>query len=146
MPECSFHRGVETEVRCAECERYICPKDMVETPVGYKCRQCARPARSQYVTVRPRQLAGGIGMGLLAGVAGGFILGLVGLGFFFFALAWGALVGEAVRRGSGGHRGPMMATVAGVSVVLGGLLGGLPVFSIGIAVLGVVATLGWGWN
>ena len=44
MPECAFHPGVETEVRCAECERPICPKDMVPTPVGYKCKICAKPA------------------------------------------------------------------------------------------------------
>lgn len=146
MAECAFHRGVETEVRCSECERYICPKDMVPTPVGYKCRECARPARSQYVTVKPRQLAGGIGMGLLAGVAGGLLLGMIGWTILFVSLAWGMLVGEAVRRGSGGHRGPVMATVAAVCVILGGLLGSMSLLGIGIAVLGVVATLGWGWR
>ena len=40
MPECAFHQGVETNVSCTECGRYICPKDMVDTPVGYKCREC----------------------------------------------------------------------------------------------------------
>ena len=35
---------------CTECGRYICPKDMVETPVGYKCRECARPAAGQLRT------------------------------------------------------------------------------------------------
>lgn len=146
MPECAFHPGVETEVRCTECLRYICPKDMVASPVGYKCPVCAKPARSQYVTVKPKQLAGGIGMGLLAGVLGGFLLGLFGWTFIFVSFAWGALVGEAVRRGSGGHRGPVMTTVAAVCVVVGGLLGGMGWLGIGAAVLGVVATLGWGWT
>jgi len=146
VPECSFHPGVETEVSCTECGRYICQKDMVSTPVGYKCPECAKPARSEYVLVKPRQLAGAVALGLLSGIGGGLVIGLVGFGFFFVALAWGALVGEATRRGSGGHRGPVIATVAGGSVVAGGLLGGLGLITIVFGVVGVVATVGWGWG
>jgi hypothetical protein len=39
-----------------------------------------------------------------------------------------------------------MAAVAAICVVAGGLLGGLPLLSIGLAVVGVVMTLGWGWG
>ena len=56
MPSCAFHPDVETSLRCAECDRYICPRDMVATPVGYKCRECARPAAGQLRGASTRQL------------------------------------------------------------------------------------------
>lgn len=146
MAECAFHPGVETEVRCAECLRPICPRDMVETPVGYKCPICAKPKRSQYMYVKPKQLVGGAALGLVAGVGGGFLLGMFGLTFFLVSLLWGGLVGEAVRRGAGGHRGPIMAAVAAGAVILGGLAGGMSIFSIVLGVVGAVSTLSWSWG
>jgi hypothetical protein len=146
LPECSFHPGVQTEMRCAECERPICQKDMVLTPVGYKCPVCAKPKRSQYTYVKPKQLAGAVGAGVLVGVGGGFLLGMIGFGFFLIALVWGVAVGEAVRRGSGGHRGPMPSVVAGACVVLGSLAGGLGVIWMALGVVGAVSDLSWTWS
>ncbi|MCE5202714.1 MAG: hypothetical protein LLG24_00610 [Actinomycetia bacterium] len=125
MPECAFHPGVETNVRCAECQRPICPKDMVDTPVGYKCRECARPRSRELAYVKPRQWAIGAGAGLLAAVGGGVLLGWVmGIGMWYVLMLLGFLVGEAVRRGSGGHRTPGIAAVASGCGFAGGLVGG----------------------
>ncbi len=146
MAECSFHPGVETEMRCAECERTICPKEMVLTPVGYKCPVCAKPKRSQYMYVKPKQLVGAIVGGVLAGIGGGFLLGMVGFRFFLISFLWGMLVGEAVRRGSGGHRGPILAVIAGVCIVVGSLAGGLGLLSMVLGVVGAVSTLSWTWG
>lgn len=124
MAECAFHPGVETEVRCTECERPICPKDMVSTPVGYKCRECAKPVRSARQYVKPRQWAIGVAAGMAAGVGGGVVLGWVlGFGFWFAYLGFGLLVGEAVRRGTGGHRTPGVAALAGTCAFLGSVIG-----------------------
>ncbi|MDZ4179183.1 MAG: hypothetical protein U1E29_08130 [Coriobacteriia bacterium] len=146
MPECSFHPGVETEVRCSECERPICPKDMVPTPVGYKCPICARPARGQYTYVKPRQYAFAAVASALAGGLGGLVLGWLGIGFLLLSLVWGLGVAEAVRRASGGHRGAGLAAVASGGIIIGGLLGGLNIISMGAAVLGAVAALSWTWG
>ena len=100
MPECAFHPGVETEVRCTECERYICPKDMVETPVGYKCRECARPARSQYVVVKPRQLLRAILVGGAVGVLGGVVMAFLSFGFFVCSSASSGAARRPRRRGA----------------------------------------------
>ncbi len=146
MAECSFHPGVETEMRCAECDRPICPKDMVLTPVGYKCPVCAKPKRSQYTYVKPKQLAGAIGAGAAAGIGGGLLLGYFGFRFFIIGILWGMLVGEAVRRGSGGHRGPMLAVVAAGCIVIGSLVGGLGLLTMVLGVVGAVSTLSWTWS
>ncbi|HEY5540283.1 MAG TPA: hypothetical protein VIL41_02390 [Coriobacteriia bacterium] len=123
MPQCSFHPGVETEVRCTECERYICPKDMVPTPVGYKCPVCAKPARSQYVVVKPGQLLRAILIGGAVGVGGGIILALVPLFGIFGGLFWGLATAEATRRASGGHREWSVGIVAIAAIALGGFAG-----------------------
>lgn len=125
MPECAFHRGVETEMRCAECERPICPKEMVSTPVGYKCPICARPARSQYVVVKPGQLVRASLAAGAVGIGGGVALAFFGGGFFSLILGfvWGSAAAESARRGSGGHREWSIGIVAIGGIVLGVLAG-----------------------
>jgi hypothetical protein len=150
MARCSFHPEVETEMACAECGRAICPKEMVLTPVGYKCPICAKPAKGQLQYVKPKQLAAAIGIAAVAGVGGAFLLAAVlgGGGFFGWILSyfWGVGTAEAVRRGSGGHRGREMAIVAGIALLVGGLLASLGWISIGIAVFGAASTLAWSWS
>lgn len=123
MAECSFHPGVQTEVRCGECDRYICPKDMVPTPVGYKCPVCAKPARSQYVVVKPDQLLRASLVGGAVGVFGGIVLAYVPLLGIFSGLIWGAATAEAARRASGGHREWAVGLVAVAAIVVGAFAG-----------------------
>jgi len=146
MPECSFHPGVETEVSCMECGRYICPKDMKLTPVGYKCPVCSKPARSQYIYIKPKQALYGALAGAAVAFAGAWILSGFRLSFFLMGLFWGMAVGEAVRRGSGGHRGQSVALIGSVCVVVGGLAGGLDLLGIALGVAGVYSVLSWSFG
>lgn len=123
MPECAFHPGVETEVRCGECDRYICPKDMVPTPVGYKCRECAKPARSQYVVVKPAQLLRALVVGGAVGIGGGIVLAFVPFFGIFAGFLWGLATAEATRRASGGHREWAVGFVAVGAILAGSLFG-----------------------
>ncbi len=148
MPQCSFHPGVETEMRCAECERPICPKDMVSTPVGYKCPICARPARSQFVVVKPGQMVRATLAGLAAGIGGGVLLAFFAGGFFGIILGflWGSGTAEAARRASGGHRewSVGIAAIAGIGLgVLAGFLltGRIPFIVAAVAVFAALSDL-----
>lgn len=138
MPECHWHRGVHTEVSCPECGRYMCPKDMVATPVGYKCKECARPAKGQLAYVKPRQIAFAALAALAAAVVGGLALGAAGLGFFYVALLYGAAVAYSARRASGGHRGALMAALSGTAAALGAVLGAFSPAGVAFAVAGAV--------
>jgi hypothetical protein len=123
VARCSYHPDVETEMRCAECGKPICPKEMVLTPVGYKCPEDARPPRSQYILIKPKQLAAASAAGLFMAVLSGLILAFIGWGGLFIGLIWGSLTAEAVRRASGGHRGGTVGAVSVVSIGLGWLIG-----------------------
>jgi hypothetical protein len=145
MAECAFHPGVETELRCGECERPICPKDMVLTPVGYKCPICAKPARSQYVVVKPGQLLRAIFVGGAVGIGIGIALAFVPFGGIFMGFIWGALTAEATRRASGGHREWSVGIVAIAAILIGGfagwLLGGVGALTVIIAIVVALANL-----
>jgi len=124
VARCSYHPDVETELTCTQCGKPICPKEMVLTPVGYKCPEDARAAKGQLRVVKPRQIAFALGAGLAAGVGGGFVLAVIGWGGFLLGIVWGSVVSEAVRRASGGHRGGVVGGVAAGSIVLGALIAG----------------------
>lgn len=152
MPQCAFHPDIETEVSCTECGRYICQKDMVPTPVGYKCPICAKPAKGQYTYVKPRQWALAVLFGAVVGVGGALLMTFFAGGFFGLLIGyfWGVLTAEAARRGSGGHRGKEMAALAVGMIWLGWLvaipLGGLGFITALAATFGAASTLAWSWN
>ncbi len=140
MPQCAFHPGVETNVRCVSCDRHICPKDMVATAVGYKCRECAAPAGGRPGGVKPRQYAlaavSGLGAGVVGGLAVGQVMQVVRFFPWLFMLLFGAAIGEATRRGSGGHRVPAIAAVAAVGATAGAVAGGFGLFGLVLAAAG----------
>lgn len=123
MPECAFHKGVETRVTCIDCGRYICPKDMIETAVGYKCPECGRARKPTLGGVKPQQLVTGAAVGFGVAVVGGVVLTFVPFLHLWAALLYGVAVGEATRRGSGGHRTWEFATIAAAAALLGTFAG-----------------------
>lgn len=110
--ECPRNPGVETALRCSRCEEPICPKCMIHTPVGARCRPCARIAKSPVYTLTARgyasagvaSLAGGIAMGLI------WIFVLFPFSGGFLSIFLGAGLGYAFTRGldfaTGRKRGP----------------------------------------
>ena len=86
---------------------------------------CARPERSQYIVVKPKQLLMAVLAGGAAGIIGGLLMAFFGGGFFSLILgfAWGSATAEAARRASGGHREWSIGIVVVVAIGLGVLLG-----------------------
>lgn len=65
---CYRHRGTTTSIRCARCDRPICPACMREAAVGFQCPDCSRPITPP--RRRDRRLA-------LFGVAGVAVVALL---------------------------------------------------------------------
>jgi len=126
---CTTDPGVETYLRCGRCERPICPRCMIQTPVGSRCRECARLRRPPLYDPSPldyaRGVAGGLGTAFLAGLLLTFVLAGLPMGGFigiFVMAGVGYLVGEATTRVARRRRGTGMGTVAAVAVPLGLIL------------------------
>ncbi|HET9416369.1 MAG TPA: hypothetical protein VFP30_02400 [Candidatus Limnocylindria bacterium] len=133
---CYRHPDRETWVRCGRCDQPICSRCAMQGPVGFRCRECGRPARDPLTSLRPSQLAIGLGISVL----GGIVVGLFStrIGFFGLLLAWllGGVIADAVIRLIGFKRGPRM-----MAALFGGILVGAAVVFVGEATA-VAGTLG----
>ena len=122
--KCATHPEVETALRCGKCGKPICPKGLVQTPVGAKCAACARVGKLPTFRVSTshylKAVGVGLGMALACGLAWGVIAGLVH--FFLLnvilALGVGYAIGEVISRSVNRKRGTGLAVVAGLAVTI----------------------------
>jgi hypothetical protein len=121
---CARHPDVETALRCGRCATPICPRCMVQTPVGARCPACARLYKLptfRVSGVHYLQAAGtGLGMAAVTGVLWGIFNSYVG--FFYLNLllagAVGYAIGEVVGLSVNRKRGRGLAVVGGAGVAL----------------------------
>ncbi len=122
--KCAAHPDVETNLRCGKCGKPICPKCMVQTPVGARCPECARLYKLPTYRVSTRYYLRAIGTALGMAIAGGVVWGLVGIFVPFFLLSFllaagvGYAIGEVVSLAVNRKRGTGLATVAGMAVAI----------------------------
>ena len=135
--ECPRDPGVETALRCSRCETPICPYCLIHSPVGARCKDCARVVKSPIYTLTPAQAARAAGASIVGGLIMGLIWGLVLLPFTFslFAIFVGVGLGYAFTRilefATGSKRGPTVITFAVVGMLISW---GVLVLFIGLAV------------
>jgi hypothetical protein len=122
---CARHPQVETTLMCGRCGTPICPRCLVQTPVGARCRDCAGIRRIPTGNVSPTYVARGllaaIGSGAVIGAAWGYIsegTPFVGFFLFFVALGIGWAVSEAISGATNHKRGPALQACAVGGVVL----------------------------
>ncbi len=137
---CATHPDVETRLRCGKCGKPICPQCMVQTPVGARCRECAKLYRLPTFRVSPayylRAAGAAMGTAVILGLVWGFIIDFIP--FFllnllvFAAVGWviGEVTGLAVNR----KRGIWLAVIGGAAVAVS--------FVVNIFIFGQVPGLG----
>ena len=140
--ECAYHPGVETYLRCGKCGQPICPRCMVQTPVGARCRECAQRRRLPTYDVSPSQYVVAATVGAATALASGVLWAILPLrGYFSLimaaALGYGIseLVGLVVNR----RRGPGLQTIAALSTILSFLVSRLFPILLSQVTLGVLA-------
>lgn len=122
--KCPRHPDVDTALRCSRCESPICPKCLVYTPVGARCKDCARTVKSPIYTLTGAHLARAAGAALVGGVIMGLIWGFVLLPFTFgyLSILIGAALGygftRAMELATGRKRGPAVVAFAIGGMVL----------------------------
>ncbi len=121
---CANHPNVQTLLRCNRCGKPICTRCAVQTPVGYRCKQCVGRQRAVYYTGGASDyLIGGLIAAILGGLAS-LVISLLG-GAWFFGLILGPTVGvgiaEVVRWAVRRRRSQRLWLAVGGGMLLGSL-------------------------
>jgi hypothetical protein len=128
---CANHPNVETMLRCNRCDKPICTKCAVRTPVGYRCRECVSQQQAVYFSATKADYVLAVVLGAGYGALGGALLPLVSsfipfYGWFAMLVAAPALAGGAatlLRRIIGRRRGRYLGLAVCGVVIAGSLLG-----------------------
>jgi hypothetical protein len=121
---CARHPEVETSLRCGKCGTPICPRCMVQTPVGARCPDCARLNRLPTFRVSGVYYLRAAGAALITAVVAGIIWGFINnfVPFFYLNLILaggvGYVIGEAIGFSTNRKRGRWLAVIGGTAVVL----------------------------
>jgi len=112
---CATHPDVETYLRCGKCDTPICPRCLVQTPVGARCRTCANLRALPQYQVSPDRYARGVGAGVVTAVALGLIWSVLPFaGFFGFliGIGCGMVVAEVMLRATKGRTSTPLKVIA----------------------------------
>lgn len=125
---CEVHPDRETSLRCNKCNRLMCADCAVQTPVGYRCKQCVRQHDDKFFTATPNDVL--IVFAVCAGLAG--VVGAIASGIgvpLLFALILGfpigGAIGTAALRATKRRRARRSAEIGAAGVVVGGLVGAM---------------------
>jgi hypothetical protein len=120
--KCSYHPDVETELGCGKCGKPICPKCLIQTPVGARCPDCARLYKlpTFRLSLRHYLIAAGtaLGMAIACGAAWGTVRAFIPSVIFNLLLAAGVgyAISEVVSRSVNRKRGKWLAVMGGVAL------------------------------
>ena len=128
--QCATHPTIETQLTCQKCGKAICFRCMVQTPVGYRCSECARVRANPLLVMSGpqtmRAVGAALGVALLGGIGWGVLKGIgIGFGFFFIlaALGIGYAIAEAVKAATNRKPLPSLAYLAAGAAALSFLMG-----------------------
>lgn len=126
--KCAAHPSVETNLRCGKCGKPICPKCLVQTPVGARCPSCAKLYKLPTYRVSTGYYLRAIGTALGMAIVGGVVWEVVQVLLPFFLLNFllaagvGYAIGEVVSLSVNRKRGRGLAAIAGIAVALSYLM------------------------
>jgi hypothetical protein len=124
MTQCLRHPRIETNLGCGKCGDPICPRCMVQTPVGARCPKCAKLSRIPTYRVSGIYYLRAAGAGLVLAIAGGVLWGFLRVipyaSFLNFIIAGGVGygIGEGISFAVNRKAGVGLAAIGGAAMVL----------------------------
>ena len=123
---CYKHPDRKTLLRCNKCNRPICLECAVQTPTGYRCKDCIKSQQKNFDTAEKKDLLIGGVIAFVLGLAGSYIEQLIPLYSFLSALIVGGVCGKlicaAVRRAVSKRRSQTLSLVVVIAAGVGGLV------------------------
>lgn len=118
---CANHPDRETTLRCNKCNKPICLKCTVRTPVGYRCPECVRGQQAIFQTAVWYDYVIGAVIALVLSAILTPFGGLLGWFAIFLGPLAGGVVAEVVRFAVRKRRGRYLAELVGGAMILGAL-------------------------
>ena len=121
---CNVHQDTQTQLRCGRCDIPVCPKCMTHSPVGVRCPRCSKPTPMPQYEVQTHLLLRALGVAILMGILGGFVIGFIVEPLFgqLFAVisiaAWAYLLAETVSFSTNKKRGPKLTIIASSGILI----------------------------
>ena len=141
--KCYIHQ-TPTRLSCSSCGKPVCPKCMINSAVGYKCKECVERTLIHIEKITIKQYILGALVGLIVGTILGYAWAyLIKFGFFItllVAYVVGFGISKAISKVIGNKIGIKIQIVAAVIVIISmvynpinlanmGILNGAPIIS-----------------
>jgi hypothetical protein len=117
---CVNHPTTETYLRCNKCGQPICPRCAVQTPVGYRCRDCINVQQKVFYTdFRPIHYVIVAMVALPLALVAGWIVPSLGWYAIILGPITGGGIAEAARWAIRRRRGPYTWIVVCACIIVG---------------------------
>lgn len=118
---CYIHPTRETLLRCNRCERPICAQCAVQTPTGYRCRECVRGQQKKFETAGAADYILAPLVAAVLSFIGSYVVQFLGFFTIFLAPIAGGIIAEGVKRIIGSRRSKTLFYLIAGAVALGAL-------------------------
>ncbi|HWQ84953.1 MAG TPA: B-box zinc finger protein [Anaerolineales bacterium] len=125
---CANHPDTETTLRCNRCEKPICPRCAVQTPTGYRCKECVRGQQRIFDTSLWYDYPVAILIASILGFLGSLFVPRIGFFAIFIGPIVGSVIAEAVRRITNRRRSRGLFISTTVAAAVGCTIQLLPLF------------------
>jgi hypothetical protein len=119
---CANHPNVETSLRCNNCNKPVCPKCVVLTPTGYRCKECVSGHQKVFETAIWYDYPVAFFTAGLLSFLGSLLVGFLGFLTLFVAPIAGTIIGEIVRLLVRRRRSRLLFQIAAGAAALGSLI------------------------
>jgi hypothetical protein len=119
---CVNHPGAETYLRCNKCGQPICAKCAVQTPVGYRCKNCINTQQQVFYTgFRPIYYLVAAVVALPLSFVAGIVIPMLSWFAIFLGPVAGGGIAELVRLAIRRRRGKYVWLIVCGSIIVGAL-------------------------
>ena len=126
---CYKHHDRKTYLRCNKCGRPICLECAVQTPTGYRCKECIKAQQQVFNTSEKKDYVIGAVIAAVLGLIGGLAWKWIPFMSFLCAVIIGGLFGKlicsTVRAAVSRRRSDVLNKVVVTAAAAGALIGQL---------------------
>ena len=126
---CYKHTDRKTYLRCNTCGRPICLECAVQTPTGYRCKECIKAQQQVFNTSEKKDYVIGAVIAAVLGLIGGYVWKLIPFMSFLCAVIIGGLIGKlicsTIRAAVSRRRSDVLNRVVVTAAAAGALIGQL---------------------